>query len=186
MPNWCENDVTIYGKKEDLDAIQTLLKSDDSEFDFDRLIPVPEEFKGVTTGFCTIDGKEVRCWRVIDGQSVPVSGEELASLRQKYGFDNWYDWSCANWDTKWNTSDVSVERTNGYGDNDKLFYSLNTAWSPPESVFRELIRRFPQCSFCIEWFECGCSFCGGINHEEGADPSEDQEWSAEYHGCRGG
>ena len=49
--------------------------------------------------------------------------------------DNWYDWCCENWGTKWNACDVVF---NDYSiDNDhkpSIDYSFQTAWSPPETI----------------------------------------------------
>ena len=57
-----------------------------------------------------------------------------AAEEAKYGDRNWYDWSLANWGTKWNAIDP-VE----YGDG----VSFQTAWSHPSPVIEELSTMFP-------------------------------------------
>ena len=47
---------------------------------------------------------------------------------------NWYDWSIANWGTKWDAYDVRTQRI---ADN-TLYVMMETAWSPPIPVFRKL------------------------------------------------
>ena len=47
---------------------------------------------------------------------------------------NWYDWSIANWGTKWDAYEVRTQRI---ADN-TLYVMLETAWSPPIPVFRKL------------------------------------------------
>lgn len=42
MPNWCQNWLTIVGPEEDLKKFETLLNNE-GEFDFRKLVPVPEE-----------------------------------------------------------------------------------------------------------------------------------------------
>ena len=48
----------------------------------------------------------------------------------EYGYDTWYDWSCAKWGTKWNACDVYMETENTL--------VFNTAWSAPLPVLDKL------------------------------------------------
>ncbi len=61
------------------------------------------------------------------GHLVPSDPLTRRRWRVKYGFDNWYDWRIANWDTKWNSYDVDVE----LDEMDRLYVSFLTAWSLP-------------------------------------------------------
>ena len=45
MPNYCENELTIAGNKEDVQKLLDLIKSKESDFDFDKVIPYPENLK---------------------------------------------------------------------------------------------------------------------------------------------
>lgn len=47
-----------------------------------------------------------------------------------YGYDTWYDWSCAKWGTKWNACDTYMETECTLG--------FNTAWSCPLPVLDKL------------------------------------------------
>lgn len=48
-----------------------------------------------------------------------------------YGYDTWYDWSCANWGTKWGAYD-------SYINNDESEIFFNTAWACPLPVLDKL------------------------------------------------
>jgi hypothetical protein len=82
MPNWCENDLVVKGKSKALDEFAKFVEGPNGAFDFEKIIPMPEVFKGVTTGFNTIDGKLYENWRE-DGTG--VEEEELARWREEYG-----------------------------------------------------------------------------------------------------
>src|SRR3954471_12802801 len=45
MPNWCECDLYITGPKEELEKFLETVKSEESVFDFNRVIPYPEHFR---------------------------------------------------------------------------------------------------------------------------------------------
>lgn len=182
MPNWCENDLIIYADEPTITAIAELLKSDDSAFDFDRVIPMPEVFKNLHSGMTTIDGKRYEFWREaeVDGEIVctGVEDEEIKAWKKTYGIAGWYDWCCSNWGTKWNAgSEAEVIVSDG-----RLEAHFSTAWSPPTPVIEALIAKFPDVAVCFEYFECGAAYCGGINYNGG----ELSHWSGDYQGSRGG
>lgn len=53
---------------------------------------------------------------------------------QRYGYKDWYDWSIANWGTKWNASSTHIF--------DKGI-QFDTAWSCPVSILEELSKHIP-------------------------------------------
>ena len=108
MPNWTSNSVLFVGKEKQLKTLQTMLKSKDNEFDFNNIIPMPKNiFRGNL-------GKE----------------EE-----EKYGKNNWYDWSIDNWGTKWNACNTEVEQRDG-----TLMYRFETASDCPRNIAYQLLR----------------------------------------------
>ena len=42
MPNWVQNEIVLCGEEEDIKKVLELVKSDDSEFDFNKLVPMPK------------------------------------------------------------------------------------------------------------------------------------------------
>jgi hypothetical protein len=110
MPNWVKTIVRVAGSKADKLAIKELVKGKDSEFDFNKIIPTPDN--------------------IFQGN---LGAEEM----KKYGKNNWYDWDCANWGTKWNASEA-------YASEDGSRYDFQTAWSVAEPVLEALSKKFPK------------------------------------------
>ena len=139
MPNWCYNRVEICGDPEEMDEFRKLVKSKESEFDFNKILPMPKELDDTIKG------------------SKHVPSEEL---KEKYGFDNWYDWRVHNWGTKW---EVDVSKGEVEDDGDYIQYAFDTAWAPPDGIFYALRRKSPEMS--ISWFydEPGMQFAGYLN-----------------------
>lgn len=82
MPNWCNNSVVIKAPRKTLNKIRCLVRSDELEFDFDKIIPMPDYIYRGTFG---------------------PEEEKI------YGKNNWYDWSNENWGTKGNSEDAICE-----------------------------------------------------------------------------
>jgi hypothetical protein len=136
MPNWCENRVTISGDELTCKLfIDTHVKKDF----FNTVIPMPEELRNTTADFRTA----------------------YPELIEKYGYNNWYDWANANWGTKWDV-DISDQVDQ---QSDWIQLNFETAWGPPEGVFKALRDMYP--TLDITWFydEPGMGFAGYLNNE---------------------
>lgn len=84
------------------------------------------------------------------GTSNEVLKQRYADNLKNHGFESWYDWSIANWGTKWNSYDARPLE-NGM--------SFDTAWSPPLPVIAAL-SKLTQKSFILEYLEEGAGFIG--------------------------
>ena len=81
MPNYCFNFLAINGSTDECKQIFEFVKSDTNDFDFNKIIPMPDNiYRG------GLGDKE----------------------REIYGENNWHDWSLKNWGTKWNSDVVGV------------------------------------------------------------------------------
>jgi len=134
MPNWCANTLIITGAKNSLDKIES------TKFDFNNIIPMPQEFLHDTLG---IGGK-------ISSKDFQPTEHDNTSYRynylepeqrkiakvwiKKYGYPGWYYWSCANWGTKWNSSEIEIKRMN----KNKLRVSFSTPWCPPSPILLKI------------------------------------------------
>ena len=142
MPNHCYNKVEIHCKtKDQAKEIQKFLASDETYFDLNNIVPAPNWSKTPLTG------KE-KSWfgetnKLGDVGELPIKDEEFPEeLGTFWKFastgkqdDRWYSWQINNWGTKWNTYSDELS----YMDDDTvLYYSFDTAWSPPEPVIDRL------------------------------------------------
>lgn len=132
MPNYCYNSLSILSDDEKvIKKILDYVKSEDNEFDFEKIIPMPDYiYRG------------------------PVGAEEEAI----YGENNWHDWSCKNWGTKWNSEGATA-------DGPDIFFE--TAWSPCLPVIDALAKEFPEAGFFFKYYEAGCAFCGSVEYHNG-------------------
>ena len=161
MPNWCYNKLVIRGPKEDRQRLLNDLKiaglavspSDPPEFTFNAVLPMPEGLKG-TRSPRPPSQEEIRAnakehnwseenlqWN-LEHALTPEEEKRLDALKVEHGHDNWYDWCVANWGTKWDASQVSI---NAYSNGITICY--DTAWSPPEGVIHALAEKYPTLTF---------------------------------------
>jgi len=84
--------------------------------------------------------------------------------RPKKQEENWYDWNCSNWGTKWNAKNISS--INGES------YNFNTAWSPPDTWLINCSEKYPDIEFTLQYEEGGCGFFGIITVKNGEMLSE--------------
>lgn len=144
MPNWCINNLIV--SVSDVNNINLLNEfynnnkstdDDGSELDFNKLIPIP---------------------KALENTSKP--NNQNAELKEQYGFDNWYDWSIANWGTKWNLSDVTVHK-----EDNELHYHFDTAWSPPIPWATILIDKYPDLDLKLTYLEPAMDFGGYLEYK---------------------
>lgn len=75
-------------------------------------------------------------------------GEYYLSLKEKYGYFNWYDWSYDNWGVKWNACESDV--INEDDDDELLYLQFSTPWGYPDEWLKQLAKK---CPFHLAWEE---------------------------------
>lgn len=119
-------------------------------FDFNAIIPMPDEIMRTGSGSMNkvvdtqaeadhLNSKITRPFTSHDKIDTWVlSRPEYDRRINEYGATNWYDWSVKHWGTKWNAYDAKIV------DNKPKYLAIqfNTAWSPPEPVFRAIEKMF--------------------------------------------
>jgi hypothetical protein len=147
MPNWVDNNLTIYGTKEQIEKVKGQVsqtttswwenkkESEKPIFSFFNIISPPEdkleEYEGVH-GFK-------------DGEK---QGESAF---------NWYNFNNREWGTKW---DVGVSDNQKYSETTiseisptKISYHFQTAWSPPLPVIEALSLQNPEVEITLDYEE---------------------------------
>ena len=167
MPNHCFNEVKA--KKEILDEIYDYEKE---KITFNKLIPMPKELEdSVSDGSTTIkkamylylngdkDLLEAKWEANKDAQQKYKTFDKMVeylfekypkeevirsyTCLQKYGTDNWYDWSIEHWGTKWDAYDCQGSPQEGT----LIFF---TAWNPPDEIIKALCKKYPNSD--LDWF----------------------------------
>ena len=135
MPNWCDNQVTITGSKSVIDKIEKIVKDEkDGNGLLNFFYPMPKE---------------------LDGTTAPSSSADKPQPMIE-GFDNWYDWRCENWSTKWDVNEFyGVDRQG-----DTISFAFSSAWSPPIGAYEKFLDKNEDCSLKAYYYEGGCDFMG--------------------------
>ena len=189
MPNWCVNQVDITGDEAEVAKLIEFVKSDDSAFTFENIVPPPatEMYSSDATHNKYVCGcesqsapdpeNEGRYIWLIDGKKVdyhapcPTHGEPSFSNHP----DNWYNWNINNWGTKWSASEVWHDRT----DDDSTIagqtnYGFDTAWSPAEPVVAALAEKFPTLRIAHRYCEAGMGYAGEVLYADGVETRREE------------
>ena len=135
MPNWCDNQVTITGSKSVIDKIEKIVKEEKGAGGLLNFFhPMPKGLEDTTS---------------------PSSSAKKPQPMIE-GFDNWYDWRCENWSTKWDVNEFyGVDRQG-----DTISFGFSSAWSPPIGAYEKFLDKNEDCSLKAYYYEGGCDFMG--------------------------
>lgn len=184
MPNWVRNIVTIKGDENEIEKFQEKVKSDEMEFTFQNIIPMPEdlaiEVSGKVKSAMTAirRGKNALAeWFENENFFSQKEKEEVVKIakqaienEKKYGFTDWFGWTRVNWGTKWDADNVYFEFYKG-----QLVLEFNTAWTAPLPIYKKMAEMFPELSFSIIFADEDLGFnCGTLEYENGEKTHEEE------------
>lgn len=97
------------------------------------------------------------------------------------GYPGWYEWSCANWGTKWGSYEYE-ERSHDPG---RFVFAFQTAWAPPEPIFDKLAEMWPELTIEVEAIdEGGPEYVGHYGAERNIERVDaDPERYRRVYGC---
>lgn len=158
-------------KSKSIDEFIEFVKSDELDFDLNKVIPIPKELDiecGSITdqAYALFDDKKaeyVLCFHknlrgieelrnlLRENPYVVKHAEIIQSNLAKYGHPDWYSWSIKNWGTKWNTYSGFSKKMRY----NTVEYKFETAWSPPIPVIEVLTKKFPDLDFKLQYIDEG-------------------------------
>ena len=144
MPNWCYNHLEVTGDEKQLQKFveksTTNIERDD-EFSFNGTYSMPKTLR-ITAGTHLSFIEKIK---------------KYINIRL-YGYDNWYNWSIANWGTKWDACEPHIN----HNDINYFSVSFESAWSPPIAWIDNIMKDFPDLCFTLEYEEPGMCFGGRL------------------------
>jgi len=150
IPNWCENAVTFTHK--DPAAIKRVAEAFATGHFMSQFFPCPKELKETISGSFGDDNEQ----RDLELKQ--------AANQLKYGFPTWYEWSIANWGTKWDVGDKNFKPELNEGDT-SITLSFESAWGPPTAFYEKMTDELGY-SIKAYYYEPGMAFCGIWNDGE--------------------
>lgn len=150
MPNHVSNRVQLklsdeeWEREEEAFAeLQKLMKSNESLFDFNVLIPYPAQYKALDDARSAAEKQGVK-W-----PDLPKDGYNQGG----------YEWCVKHWGAKWNAYAI------GFGYEEVYFC---TAWATPLPIWAELSKRFPVFRLEVEYADEDCGRnCGRLTYMNG-------------------
>ena len=173
MPNWVSNGLTIEGNPE---IVKALMEQMNKPF-----VRVHDnwdmESRSMKKKQTTYPNPVFAFWNIICPPAEIMDQYEQQPPKTKSSIDDvdawhkeielisatsndWYNWNCRNWGTKW---DVAVSSDEEYpetemqdyanGENHVVYYGFNTAWSPPIPALKILSQQYPKLLFTLSYQE---------------------------------
>lgn len=169
MPNWCENALRVAGPRRAVEAFLEAAKEVTPEgktmvLSFQSLYPTPQELLDTMAGFYGGGSEE---------QAAKQAALEAkqAENHARFGAKDWYGWRIQRWSCKWDVREDLEWELEGDEDHLEASVSFDTAWAPPENLFRHIAPSHPELTFRLEFAEPGCDF-GGVLELKGEEELE--------------
>lgn len=153
MPNWCSNEIRIFGSEEVLDEIWDELGG----FNLDAPLPCIMDLYPMPA---VLQGTRSPAPR--DREQDPELYDKAVQAERETGFSNWYDWTTHHWGTKWPMDSASAD----YIKPTMIVFTGDTAWGPPIELYRRITEKYPVRLVTV-FSEWGMDFVGGGVSERG-------------------
>jgi hypothetical protein len=191
MPNHVQNRVTITGKTHLIDSLIKFVKHTDAEghtsdFAFESILPMPEELKGTRAPANIISPAEYKkqeYQRNFGSEPNPffddkggITQKMSDEWKEKYGADNWYDWTTSHWGTKWGSYEVSMIEGDESDGIKTVTYFFQTAWAAGYNATIHLAELYPDLTIRHEWADEDCGYNVGDITMEGGFCTEQVEF----------
>lgn len=126
---------------------------------------------------------EVMCTKehVAELQDFVEKSTKTTKSKEEFSFEgilpcgdrkNWYDWCCENWGTKWDACEPHVNES----EPQCFSVAFDTAWSPPIAWIQNIMDKYPNLEFSLEYDEPGMCFGGHLIANSSSGRFEDNHW----------
>jgi hypothetical protein len=141
MPNWSMNHLKVKGLPAEMADFYAVALCAQNEFTFANVFPLPTLLKNTISPTASAKNHP---------EAENSTPEKCARLIEAYGADNWYDWNCATYGSKWDVQDAVTKVQSNV-----LFEChFKTAWAPPYAFLENLQKKFSNLdlalSYCVE------------------------------------
>lgn len=151
MPNWVRN-VMTFDDNVTKEKVIKLIMNENGDVDFNILVPMPKELDIERSSKSNkalsmylnkhpeIDPTPFNLQNVTMNHQFEETpemlelGKRMVDNYYKYGYVDWYDWSCNNWGCKWNASETFY---------DGNILEFVTPWTTPYEFFSALAKALP-------------------------------------------
>ena len=133
MPNWCFNRLRVYAHD-----------GEESEKQLKKFIKenINEEELGDTLSFQG-SAPRPKDLDITAGSRTEKEEAQAKINKEKYGYEDWYEWSINEWGTKWDACSSNVDDQ----DDNEISISFETAWSPPLEWMQKASAKYPLLTF---------------------------------------
>jgi hypothetical protein len=173
MPNWVDTSFEVHGPTAEVKRFRDgLTKDDDGTYRIiESYLPTPEALKITSTTAWEEIPEKWQAW-VADGtwtqedcdKRIAENNELLAQQKSNlatYGYKDWYDWTYAEWGTKWGDCHTDIhDFVEPEGDVATLSGTFDTAWGPADTAFIKISKMFPELFFVFTYDEEAGFFAG--------------------------
>jgi len=183
MPNHVSTILEVRGDKKELEAFVAAIKTGKQieyncgvvdEYDFDLLLPPPPELLRVGSPTRIVSEEEYQAalkeYETLPDDSIakaiglPITQAMSDDYKSRFSADNWYDWRCANYGTKWGMYEINF---GGFVASDTVLFTYDTAWSPATEYYLNIGKKFPTLRFTHYFGDEGGGFLGFETIENG-------------------
>ena len=150
MPNWVDNQLDITGNIEDVAKFLediTILEANPNDtpdvlYDFTKVIPVPDVFKGMHSGARTIDGVKCKQWFEDEEGARPLLDMHALEITEEHGTCDPIEWQYMHWGTKWGDCDTELISDVTTGNKRELSFSFGSAWGEPWILLQKIAEKY--------------------------------------------
>ena len=198
MPNHISTNFRVTGPTDEVKRFIKDAAGDDTVLSLDSLLPMPSELRMVSCPVKIMTQAEIdkqwADWREAKAKKqdsgpmgihsfdsdkpfgLGITKENSDSYKAKYGVDNWYDWTIANWGSKWGVYDETEWNITEEDDISSAGIWYQTAWSPVTIAWERISKNYPTLEFFHEFADEGGAFVGNQLIQNG-NIIEDNDYS---------